>query len=118
MVYSELTDVPNDPLIGSYVTESHLMSADIFINNELAYRNFDKNKIALPNQLLTQIAVNYAVYIALVQNSSGEDDLMLKKSTSYKQIYSNLLTSLNSTSLGLQTDNSSGGFGQFTIGRA
>jgi len=93
--YAQLTDILDQAIT---VVEEDLNQADRVIDNYLRLIGINPGKITIPNNLLKDIAIKYACYVASTREAMGDNTIYLEKAKQYEKQYKELLNSLSVSS--------------------
>lgn len=113
--YSGPSDYPDRAI---KVTDAHRDQADAMVDGNLWQLQIDPSALALPQPLLTQLAVAYASQQAATEQGQGQDSYLLAKSDSYAAQAKQVAKLLTRQALGLASAPVTGaGLGSIPIGR-
>jgi len=99
------------------VTDKHLESADVYVDSELWARGINPVGVALPNALLTCLAVTWAIQLASIEGAITDHSPLIDKARQYRITAENIAKGITRESLGL-TVAEGAGFGSVSIGRS
>lgn len=99
------------------VSEANVLATDVFIDLSLRERGINPADVALPNAVLTEIAVNWAKRLACVDSSITDDSVLMDKAKQFESTAKTLVKLLNREALGI-AEPTGAAFGQVSLGRA
>lgn len=92
--YATVDDILDEAIT---VQEEELLQADRLIDNYLRKIGVDPDKIK-SRDILKDIAVKYACYVASTREAMGDNTLYIEKAKQYEKQYKDLLNSLSVSS--------------------
>ena len=92
--YAQLTDVLDEAIA---VQEEDLLQADRLIDNYLRKLGINPDDIQ-SSELLKDIAVKYACYVASTREAMGDNTIYIEKAKQYEKQYKDLLDNLSISS--------------------
>ena len=111
--YAQLTDA-SDAVIK--VLDRHLLKADVYVDAKLNEKGIAPASITLPQPLLTEIAVNWALGLSAAEQATGENSPVQGKAKQYEHLAETLMATVSRASLGL-TEITGAGYGFVNLGR-